>query len=267
MGTTDTFYPGPDYWPQISREDIEYVKASANSVFNADPVTDDDILGTWSGIRPLLREPGKKPHEISRKHELTSGPGGMISVAGGKLTAYRSMAERVVDQCQETIGHKPAPAATAEEPLPGGDFSEPFNQLRSRVENIGLPSSEANRVAMLYGSEALTLFDRGWGPAVEAEQAVKVEGALTLEDYWVRRSARSNFDDNGGMDALEPAARTMADLLGWSETESERQITRCRERRHQVMSVLNRQHHPRSLRTKTCQITNDGVHGNDHSNH
>jgi len=84
----------------------------------------------------------------------------------------------------------------------------------------------------------LTLFSEKSGPAVEAEFAVKVEGALTLEDYWVRRSARSNFDDNGGMDSLGPAAEIMGKLLNWSETETKRQIDLCRKRRENEMRIL-----------------------------
>jgi len=238
IGTTDTFYSKPDYWPQITREDIDYLRGSANTVFNLDPLTNADITGLWSGIRPLLGEEGKKPHEISRRHEVMTGPGGMITVAGGKLTAYRTMAKRVADQCQKILGMKPSPAATEVGPLPGGDFSEPFEQFKTRVESLGIPSAEAERLAMLYGSEALALFSEESGPAVEAVFAVKTEGALTLEDYWVRRSARSNFDDNGGMDALEPAAEAMGALLNWSEAEKDSQIEQCRKRRQKEMSVL-----------------------------
>ncbi|MCP4750674.1 MAG: glycerol-3-phosphate dehydrogenase/oxidase [Proteobacteria bacterium] len=239
IGLTDTFYSKPEYWPEITREDIEYLRDSANTVFNVDPLTDSDIVGLWSGIRPLLGEKGKKPHEISRRHEVMTGPGGMITVAGGKLTAYRSMAQRVADQCQKALGIKPSPAATGIGPLPGGDFSEPFEHFKTRVESLGHQPAEAGRLAMLYGSEALTLFSEKSGPAVEAEFAVKTEGALTLEDYWVRRSARSNFDDNGGMDALEPAAEVMGNLLNWSQAEKNGQIESCQKRRQKEMSILN----------------------------
>ena len=238
-GTTDTFYPKPEYWPEITREDIDYLKDSANTIFNVAPLTDADIVGLWSGIRPLLGEEGKKPSEISRRHELMTGPFGMITVAGGKLTSYRSMAQRVADRCQKALGIKPTPAGTDLEPLPGGDFSEPFDQLKARVETLGIQPVDAERLARLYGSEAIALFSETSGPAAEAEFAVRTEGALTLEDYWVRRSARSNFDDNGGMDALAPAAEVMGDLLNWSETEKSRQVDLCQKRRQKEMRILD----------------------------
>jgi glycerol-3-phosphate dehydrogenase len=240
IGTTDTFYSKPDLWPRITPEDISYLRDSANTVFNLDPLTNADIVGLWSGVRPLLGEPGKKPHEISRRHEVLKGAGGMITVAGGKLTAYRSMATRVADQCEKELGLKPTPAATEIGPLPGGDLGEPFEQFRNRVESMGIPPIEADRLAMLYGSDALSLFSDEWGPAIEAEFAVRTEGALTLEDYWVRRSARSNFDIDGGMGALEPASKVMGALLNWSDVEKERQLESCRARRRTEMSILDK---------------------------
>ena len=241
IGTTDTFLPEPDYWPEITREDIDYLRDSFNTTLNIEPLTDNDIVGLWSGVRPLLGEEGKKPSEISRRHELLIGPGDVVTVAGGKLTSYRSMAKRVGDRCQKTLGFKPSPPKTDQEPLPGGDFGETYEKLKEKVAALGIESGEANRLAQLYGAEALTLFSDSSGPALEADFAVKVEGALTLEDYWVRRSARSNFDKNGGMDALEPAAEVMKNLLNWTDTEKIDQIEHCRNRRHQEMSILNKE--------------------------
>jgi glycerol-3-phosphate dehydrogenase len=88
---------------------------------------------------------------------------------------------------------------------------------------------EAERLVSLYGAGALALTD---GPAAEAAHAVNHEGALTLEDYWVRRSGRAWFDPDGGMAALEPAARAMAPLLGWDESRVAREIAVCHERRN-----------------------------------
>jgi glycerol-3-phosphate dehydrogenase len=238
IGTTDTFFPEPEYWPEITRDDVEYLLAASNRAFAIEPLRDDDVVGVWSGVRPLLGEPGKSPSEISRRHEILDGPGGVVTVAGGKLTSYRSMAERVVDRCEERLGCRPRPSRTADEPLPGGDFSQTFEELQSRVQALDLTAIEAERAVMLYGSEAYDLFGGGNGPAVEAEFAVRFEGALTLEDYWVRRSARAHFDLDGGIAALAPAAEKMARLLGWSDRQRLHQIEACRARHKKEMSVL-----------------------------
>jgi glycerol-3-phosphate dehydrogenase len=238
IGTTDTFFPQPVYWPEITRDDIRYIVDSANSVFAIDPITDGDIVALWSGIRPLLGAKGKKPSEISRRNEVLVGPGGMLAVAGGKLTSYRSMAERVADQCEQDFGRNPTPSESAEQPLPGGDFTESFEVLKAMVEKSGLSDVEAERSARLYGAEAPDLFTDGHGPAVEAAFAVKTEGALMLEDYWVRRSARSYFDDDNGLCALIPASEKMAELLGWTDEYRQLQVDACRNTRNVSMAVL-----------------------------
>ena len=138
IGTTDTFSETPEYWPEIMRGDVDYLLDTVNRSFGVEPITDEDILSTWSGLRPVLWAEGKKPSEISRRHEIMEGSGGMLTVAGGKLTSYRSMAERVVDQCEERLGRDLTPATTAEEPLPGGDFTGTFQELSSFVEAQGL---------------------------------------------------------------------------------------------------------------------------------
>jgi glycerol-3-phosphate dehydrogenase len=235
FGTTDTFYPQAEYWPEITHEDIDYLLNTAMSYLNVAPFTDKDIIALWSGLRPLLGEEGKKPSEISRRDEVMEGPGGLLSVAGGKLTSYRAMAERLVDRCEKLLNRGHVDAQTAVEPLPGGNFSDSFETLCSRIERLGLAPQEAERAAFLYGSEALDIFAKEKGIAPEVRHAVLSEGALTLEDYWVRRSARACFDEDGGMAALETAADVMGELLGWPEPEKVRQIEFCRTIRSNEM--------------------------------
>ena len=238
IGTTDTFYPKAEYWPEITRQDVMYLTGTAGEALDVGPFMDEDFIAVWSGIRPLLGSKAKKPSEISRRNEIMEGPAGMLSVAGGKLTSYRSMAERVVDRSEKMLGRRPNPGATALEPLPGGDLTGTFDELKSQVERLGFAPHEAERAARLYGSEALSVFAQEKGPGAEAAYAVLNEGALTLEDYWVRRSARSCFDDEGGLAALEPAAERMGELLGWSAEERQAQIESCRSRRAAEMKVF-----------------------------
>jgi glycerol-3-phosphate dehydrogenase len=84
----------------------------------------------------------------------------------------------------------------------------------------------------------LDIFDKGKGVMAEATHAVFNEGALTLEDYWVRRSARARFDEDGGMASLEPAAECMGELLNWSNEERTRQIDACKASRMTEMQAI-----------------------------
>jgi glycerol-3-phosphate dehydrogenase len=228
IGTTDTFYSDPAYWPKITSEDIDYLLGPLNTTFDVDPITGDDLVAAWAGLRPLLASDWKDPSEISRRHEVMEGPGGVLSVAGGKLTSYRSMAERIVERCEKRLGRKPVSSTTNTEPLPGGDFSGTIDDLRSRLESMGLGPTESERAARLYGSEALDIYSLEKNPAAEVRHAIESEGALTLEDYWVRRSARARFEIDGNPGLLTEAAECMGKLMGWTESTRAQQVEHCR---------------------------------------
>ncbi len=227
LGTTDTFYDESTYWPAISGADIDYLLDAANRVFRTPPLQRSDVLGMWSGVRPLIAEPGKKsPSEISRRDEVMTSPAGIITIAGGKLTAYRRMAERIVDLCLKRLDRPGISSTTAQNALPGGAFAGTPALLAQGLVTLGHSQCDADRLVMLYGTEAEDL--AVGGVATEARHAVLCEGALTLEDYWIRRSARAHFDLDGGIGTLTAAADAMAPLLGWTPAESMRQVELCR---------------------------------------
>jgi glycerol-3-phosphate dehydrogenase len=222
IGTTDVFHDGADYWPAPTREDIDYLLRATEAALDIDPIRDGEIVSLWSGVRPLIAQPGKKANEVSRKDEIWTSPGGMVSIAGGKLSAYRAMAERVVDLVVERLGRAVLPCSTADAPLPGGSRSvgESLSRLDPRA---------AERLAGLYGDEANEIVIAGGDVAAEATRAVTHEGAATLEDYWVRRSARAWFDHSAGLAALAPAAAAMGAPLGWDDAMKAAQIAHCRK--------------------------------------
>jgi glycerol-3-phosphate dehydrogenase len=234
LGTTDTFYPDSDYWPRIDAADANYLLAAAAQRFSTEPLTFCDIVSAWSGLRPLVAEEGKSASDISRKDEIWTGPGGVLSIAGGKLTAYRMMAERVVDMAEQALGRKPQASHTATTPLPGGEV-DVASLTAELTRQLNSPTA-AERLVGLYGAEASSLLG---GPAIEARHAVLFEGALTLEDYWVRRSARAWFDDDGGLDALPAAAESMAALLGWTPQQRDQQVAQCRQLQAQNLAFLS----------------------------
>jgi len=220
IGTTDVFHDGADYWPAPTRDDIDYLLRATEAALSIDPIRDAEIVSLWSGVRPLIAQPGKKANEVSRKDEIWTSPGGMISIAGGKLSAYRAMAERVVDLVVERLGVSTLPCSTANMPLPGGS---------REVRLDGLKPLTAERLTGLYGDEANEILIAGGDVAAEAVRAVTHEGAASLEDYWVRRSARAWFDHGAGLAALTPAAEAMGALLGWDDAMKAAQIAHCRQ--------------------------------------
>jgi len=226
VGTTDTFHDTPETWPGIDAADVNYVLATANLNFDGVGLTPSDIRAAWSGLRPLIADPGKAPSEISRKDEMWTGPGGMITVAGGKLTAYRQMAERAVDACAAHLdGGKVCTSHTGV--LPGGGDTP--RAVVERLKGAGVAEDAASRLARLYGTEADGILADGGDAAAEVRHAVLNEGALRLADWWYRRSARAWFDpgDNGG--ALEHGAAEMARLLGWTEEAQAAEVAAVEE--------------------------------------
>lgn len=236
IGTTDAFHDRPSYWPAPSRDDIDYLLHATQNALDIAPIQDGEIVSLWSGVRPLIMQAGKKANEMSRKDEIWTSSGGLISIAGGKLSAYRAMAERVVDLVVERLGTPTLPCSTAERPLPGGE--------RDASETAGLLAQvnpeAAARLAGLYGDEAEDVVAAGGDVAAEATRAVTHEGAVTLEDYWVRRSARAWFDHGAGLAALEPAAEAMGVLLGWDVDTRAQQIAQCRSIDNESRRLLGR---------------------------
>ncbi len=211
LGTTDQFQESIDYWPEIDRADIDYLLNAAQVAMDVPAIRDQDIVALWAGIRPRIGDAGKKATEVSRKDEMWVGPSGVIAIAGGKLSAYRAMASRIVDAVEGRLDRRPSPCRTADLPLPGGE----------RVLDGD------DRLDRLYGTEAALIRAAGGDVVAEARHAVLHEGAATLEDYWVRRSARAWFDRQAGRAALAPAADAMGHLLGWDDRRRAAEIHHC----------------------------------------
>jgi len=224
LGTTDVFHDRAEYWPTFERTDVDYLRTAAERNLRTAPIADSDIVAIWAGIRPLVSQPGKKPGEVSRQDEIWTSPAGLISIAGGKLSAYRAMAEHVVDLAVTRLEKSALPCRTATLPLTGGERTLSTGEIARLSDDAAV----GERLARLYGDEAAGIVADGGDVAAEARHAVTCEGALTLEDYWVRRSARAWFDERAGLDSLAPAAREMSRLLGWSDAQRETQIALCK---------------------------------------
>lgn len=236
VGTTDTSYArGARVWPGITSADVEYLLAPLPKHFSVDPVSPADVVCAWSGLRPLVAEPGKKARDISRKDEIHVGPSGLLSIAGGKLTGYRPMAENVLARAAVILGRELG--TSGEDPvLPGGDFSGGVHaQAASLASEAGISQRCALRLVRLYGSEAREVL----GPELvagsgilegEIDQAVRSEGAATLEDAVYRRLRAPLYEPGVCERILEPAAARMADLLGWDEARSADELDAVRKR-------------------------------------
>ena len=227
IGTTDDYHPEHEYWPPVTDQDVSYLLATTQRAMPEANLSPDRIVSVWSGIRPLVGDgSGRASKELSRKDEVWASPSGLLSVGGGKLSAYRAMAERIVDTVIENHGFTAKPCTTADVPLPGGDAEV----LASDLAGVG--DVQAKRLARLYGTEAPSLLGGAGNDELvkaEAQHAVQKEGALRLEDYWARRSSRAWFDEGAGLPVLHDAAAAMAGLLGWDDTRKAIEVENCRD--------------------------------------
>jgi glycerol-3-phosphate dehydrogenase len=227
IGTTDDYHPEYEYWPPVTDQDVGYLLATTKKAMPEANLSPDRIVAVWSGIRPLVGDgSGRASKELSRKDEVWTSPSGLLSVGGGKLSAYRAMAERIVDTVIENHSFTVKACTTADVPLPGGGAEV----LASDLAGVG--DVQAERLARLYGTEGADLIgDTGERTLLKAEvcQAVQREGALRLEDYWARRSSRAWFDEGAGLPVLHEAATAMAELLGWDDNRKAIEIENCHD--------------------------------------
>lgn len=235
IGTTDTPYSQDKERPVATRADIRYVLDQANKLI-ADELTEDDIISTYAGLRPLLQPVSKGDSQtastkVSREHTVMEVAPGMSAIAGGKLTTYRVMAEDAVDFA---LGEraKSLPSVTEGIKLVG---AEGYEALASRsqaiAEQMGWGPDRVEHLLERYGAEledimALIAQDPAWGqPLVAAPQflradvlqAVRAEGALHLEDVLVRRVRLDLEASDRGLAAAQEIIDIMADELGWDD--------------------------------------------------
>ena len=240
IGTTDTDHEGPPEAVRASRADVLYLLRSVNALFPHAHLAARDVLATWSGVRPLLAgDPDAPPSAVSREHRVVTGPGGMITVAGGKLTTYRRMGAEVVDAVVRQLGGGPGRPATDREPLPGGE-AVALAPFRQAALELGLGSGTADHLIRAYGTEAIGILnlardDRALlapihpdHPAIGAEvkHHVRREFAVRVEDVLRRRLHLDTETLDHGRAAVDRIARLMAAELGWDAARTRNEAAR-----------------------------------------
>jgi glycerol-3-phosphate dehydrogenase len=245
VGTTDTSYEGPLDEPVVTAADADYVLATLRRTFPGVRLDADQVVGTWAGLRPLVHEEGRSPSEISRKDEITVSAAGLVTIAGGKLTTYRRMAERVLDAALPGLGVAAPPSRSDRLALAGGelggapDLASYAASPAVRAGMEGVPPETMARLVATYGSDALEVVQAAERPealvplaagvplsAAEVRHAVRREMACTLTDVLERRSRLALFATADARRLAPLVAALVADERQWSEARRAAELAR-----------------------------------------
>ena len=237
IGTTDTFYSGDISHPLVETADAEYLFRCINTFFPDLNLTVSDIESAWAGLRPLILKPGKGPSEVSRKDEIFVSDSGLITIAGGKLTGYRKMAQRVVDRVEGTLnGDRTfAKCSTDKILLSGGKFKDMKDFMHfARIQSANYPEldiaqPEMETLVSRYGSNTPAVLDRmdslrGKEKQIlplllraELSYAIEEEMCCTLSDFLIRRTSLAYFDVGTVNQWKAELLNYMSGLMGWDE--------------------------------------------------
>ena len=238
LGTTDIRFEDDPDEARCDADEMAYILGEVNTLVPGANLTPDDVLYTFSGVRPLPYAPDKSESAVPRTHVLHehgAGLKGVVTVVGGKLTTYRQLAQDAVDDAFKRLGRTAPKCITRNLPFPGA-LDDPV-PLRADLVAAGVSTRTADRLLSLYGRRAvnvvaeaagdpelLEVVDEGTG-AIGAELlfAVRREFAVTLADVFARRLLLA-FEPGHGLGSVERAAALLGDRLGWDEARRKQEI-------------------------------------------
>ena len=258
FGTTDTDFRGDYAHPTVEQGDVDYLLGIINKKYPSAHLTIDDVEASWAGVRPLIEvevegneaadaatgasvsDSTSAPSAVSRGSSLTEAEDGLITLAGGKLTDYRIMANGAMDKILEKLHDKFSKNFTlqdsAEIKVAGGDFDsdnaeEELARIAKEGEEAGLSKADATEIANLFGSEAEQIYDYArtikpadglsLGETAALDYSLAEEMTLTPVDYLLRRTYHILFKSDTLNEVKTGVVNHMADYYGWDKVQRE----------------------------------------------
>lgn len=252
VGTTDTFYDKSIDQPNATREDVEYILDAINYMFPAVKLNITDVESTWAGLRPLVHQDGKSPSELSRRDEIFYSKTGLISIAGGKLTGYRKMAERVLNFVAKTMNEKKY-SQTEQLKLSGGNFDSTeailnfIYKCTGEAKQIGLTQEHIQNLVYRYGTNTDMIINKAYELAAtikdvekrilsaEIWYSINYEMANNLSDFIIRRTGRLYFERPSLENTYPYIAAEFAHTLNWTEAQKNTAIEAFEKEYQSVM--------------------------------
>ncbi|NQZ44781.1 MAG: glycerol-3-phosphate dehydrogenase/oxidase [Flavobacteriaceae bacterium] len=245
VGTTDTNFNLDKDRVRTDLADAIYLISAVNNMFPDIQLEMEDIISSWAGLRPLIHEEGKSASELSRKDEIFTSDTGLISIAGGKLTGYRKMAERVVNRItkkmEEDHGTEVKACSTDEIPLCGNGFKK-FKHVKKYIDEVheqikgdGFSPYDAWYLVTNYGKQAEHILSnyqalKNKDPRVrmiraELKFGMEHEMVSSPMDFLVRRTGRLYFDIDSVREHLATVADDIQKFFGYGAEQIDAMVT------------------------------------------
>ncbi len=236
VGTTDTVYEENLEYPRMSEQDQVYLLRCINDMFPTLQLTEKDVESSWAGLRPLIHEEGKGPSQISRRDEIWQSSTGLITIAGGKLTGYRKMAELVVDLVAKSLRGDGGfgPCQTKHLPISGGEvggsgqFLSFLEERAKKGVKLGLTVHQAEKLTRLYGSNVDRVFDYA-NTRLESTlpldlklmlvYALEEEMVVKPTDFFIRRTGAVFFRIEWVHRWKDAVLEHMAKYFSWTQSQ------------------------------------------------
>jgi glycerol-3-phosphate dehydrogenase len=235
VGTTDTDFSGDRRMVAADPSDIKYLLKVLGDSLPHITLHERDIVSSFAGLRALVIDgDAKSPSDVSREETILESPSGLLSVAGGKLTTHRAIAEKVVDRVMKKLGRKAGRSPTRTEPLPGArplEGGDRFNAsmaadtLRFLKDRYGTRAALVERIAAERPELAEPLAPRCPAIGAEVVHAIRNEMAYTVADFLVRRTALVWRYPIEAEDAVPAVAHIMAAELGWDAERQDAEVS------------------------------------------
>ena len=214
FGTTDTNYQQNKNSVNTDLTDVTYLISAVNNMFPNINLSIEDIQSSWAGLRPLIHEEGKSASELSRKDEIFVSDSELISIAGGKLTGYRKMSERIIDlvakKYKNRFNAEFEEIQTENLVLSGGPFLNYkaveiyTEQIYKQIKIANLTQKDAQYLVHNYGKQTDIILDKFDELTEENmdKRLLKAEIWFTIQhemtctptDFFMRRTGRLFFD-------------------------------------------------------------------------
>jgi glycerol-3-phosphate dehydrogenase len=246
IGLTDSEYVGdPDDY-RVTRAAIEELLADASDRLAVEPIRYEDILYTYGGLRPLVDDQSKGTRESSRRYEIydnaESGVDGLLTVAGGKYTTSRGLAENVMKMVARKLGRELGKCVTAQRHLASCEI-EDLDAFLAEVksQNGDCDERTLDWLGRHYGTEyqrvvEIARADKALAEPLDADgevpaqvvYAIRQEMALTLKDIFFRRTGLGTLGDPGDA-VINKVADLSATELGWDEDRKQREVAQVKQ--------------------------------------